>query len=164
MDRQKRIEVINSHMLEDHGHAIVEANESSGLHNLPLACALVEQESNGRNVFGCDWGPQGGKPPFCGDRVTKERVHQLLAQSKNNGVGLTQLTAREYVERANHRQGGAAEPRNQCHVGFKLLHGLLAQLGHHKGIGAYNGGPGNPIDSYADEVEAKERAWQRRLS
>src|SRR4051812_18737490 len=88
---QERVEIINHHLLEPHGHAIVIANQRSGLHDLAWGCALVDQESEGRNIFGCDWGPQRGNPPFCEDKVTHDRVVALLHQSKNNGVGLTQL-------------------------------------------------------------------------
>lgn len=161
MSKEKRIKVIDEHGA--HGWAIREANERSGLKDLPLACALVEQESGFRNIFGCDYGPQSGHPPFCEDKVTKARVQALLKQSKNNGVGLTQLTSRDLVLKAE-QKGGAHLPLNQCLVGFAYLHSLIQQLGKHRGIGAYNGGPGNPIDSYADSVEAKEKVWRRRLN
>lgn len=162
MTKRHKINVIDEHLREAHGTAIYEANHRSGLHDLPLACALVEQESGGANIFGCDYGPQGGRPPYCEDKVTKARVAALLHQSKNNGVGLTQLTSRDLVDAAQ-RKGGAHIPLNQCLVGFGYLRSLIRQLGRHKGIGAYNGGPGNPVDSYANAVEAKAKTWKARL-
>lgn len=125
----------------------------------PLAYALCEQESAFHNIFGCDW---GSGVAFCHEGVTKDKVQRLLAGGKPNGVGLTQLTSFGFVVAAND-MGGAWKQKWQCREGFRVLHGLIQQLGKFKGIGAYNGGPGNPIDSYAREVEAKERVWKDRL-
>lgn len=154
---RKRIHIINasSVMREDHGLAILTANQRT-LHDLALGCALVEQESSGANIFGCDNGPQGGKPPFCEDKVTRERVEALLKQGLNNGVGLTQLTDRSLIHQAEMR-GGAHLPLNQCIVGFDYLKQLKAHYGPH-GLWHYNGSP-----SYQDELMEKYRAWQHRL-
>lgn len=100
--------------LNGHGQVIVEEANSEGL-DLALACAMVEQESNGRNIFGCDLGPIDDRPPYCHQEVTEDRVQKLIESPFMNGVGLTQLTWFTFVEDAE-REGGAHEPRFQCRV------------------------------------------------
>lgn len=149
--------------LGQHAEVIVSEAHAAGL-ELALACALVEQESLGRNIFGCDLGSRSSVP-FCHQPVTRERVVELLAHLRRggtgNGVGLTQLTSSGFVFDAE-ESGGAHKPSAQCEVGFDLLKSLIAQVGEFKGIGAYNGGLGNPIASYADEV-LERRARYRKL-
>ena len=41
--------------LNGYGEVIFREAQRAGL-DLDLACALVEQESGGRNIFGCDFG------------------------------------------------------------------------------------------------------------
>jgi hypothetical protein len=82
-----------------------------------------------------------------------------------NGVGLTQLTSREFVYEAE-RLGGAHMPRNQCRVGFSLLQSLIDDYGYEGGIGAYNAGPGNRWSvrwTYTQSVINKDNAWKKRL-
>src|SRR5215207_5849204 len=95
--------------LNGHGKEIYEEAKSEGV-ELSLACAIVEQESRGQNIFGCDGGDFGDWPPYCGHEVTKERVQALMASAWMNGVGLTQITWWEYVEQAE-EEGGAHLPR-----------------------------------------------------
>jgi hypothetical protein len=151
-----RIKIINEHMEESHGEAILIANQRAKLKDLGWACALVDQESGGANIFGCDEGPQGGKPPFCEDKVTKERVQALLHQPLNNGVGLPQLTDRSLVHKAE-VLGGAEIPLHQCVVGFEYLKMLIDHYGH-EGIWHYNGSP-----TYQAEIDKKHGLWVARL-
>jgi hypothetical protein len=160
------VEIIDLH-LHGRGEVIIREAERAGL-KLPLACALVEQESNGRNIFGGDHGPENTwTPPFYRIPVTWERVQMLLQHidegGESNGVGLSQLTAPELIRSAE-ALGGAHLPRYQLRVGFKLLRSHIDALGLRHGIGAYNGGRGNPILSYADEVLAKRDEWRKRLA
>lgn len=160
IQRQRRIYRI----LGDHGKVIFEEAKRAGL-ELALARALVEQESGNKNIFGCDLGPRTG-PPWCRQTVTRERVQALIrhvrSDGTSNGVGLTQLTSIGFIEQAE-RAGGAHVPRYQCRVGFQLLAGLIRQFGLFDGLGAYNGGPANPIASYAEEVLDKRAEWRNRL-
>lgn len=60
--------------LNGHGHAVYEAAKGAGFEialneegrlDLANACALVDHESGGQNIFGCDWGVQRTwEPPF----------------------------------------------------------------------------------------------------
>lgn len=134
------------------------------------AAALVEKESGGKNLFGCDWGGTWiTVPPYCQVAVTRRRVQALLANIEDgggqNGVGLTQLTALEYVLAAE-REGGAHLPRYQMRVGFRLLNELIGELGFQAGAAAYNAGRGNwqsVYHTYGADVVRLQQEWQRRL-
>lgn len=139
-----------------HADAILYGHRQTGL-ELAICCAVVEQESGFRNIFGCDYGPQGGKPPWCHEEVTKARVAALLAQSRNNGVGLTQLTYRPFVLEAEHL-GGAHIAKYQCVVGFWVMKSLIDQYGE-GGMWHYNGST-----AYQAQIAAKVRTWRGRLS
>jgi hypothetical protein len=136
---------------------------------LGLALALVEQESAFRNIFGADHGPQNAVP-WCHQPVTQQRVQELIRYVENggisNGVGLTQLTSIDLIKQAE-AEGGAHTPEAQCRVGFRLLHGLIERHGEHTGIGAYDGGEGNPptkqTEQYADDVIALRAKWHGRI-
>ena len=143
---------------------IVAEAKREGL-RLALALALVEQESGFKNIFGCDLGPRE-TAPWCHQDVTKERVKELIQHVKaggvSNGVGLTQLTSIDFIRQAQ-AEGGADTAKAQCRVGFRLLHGLIERHGERVGIGAYNGGEGNPNLDYADSVLALKAKWQTRI-
>lgn len=135
------------------------------------AAALVEQESFGKNIFGCDWGSRWTKvPPYCQVAVTKEKVKDLIANVRDgggqNGVGLTQLTTLQYVLDAE-RMGGAHLPRYQMRRGFELLNDLLASYDYLNALEAYNDGNGrtnDPNNPYDLQFAAKHRAWKNRLN
>src|SRR5215210_2075613 len=160
MDHEQIIATINDR-LNGHGQVIVEEAESAGL-DLSLACALVDQESDGRNIFGCDHGEVGDRPPYCHQVVTEERVKKLIASPFMNGVGLTQLTWFTLVEDAEDL-GGAHEPRNQCRVGFRLLKGYLEKYPYREALGAYNVGEANRrsvLDTYAAQLAEVHNKWK----
>jgi hypothetical protein len=154
--------------LNGHGQVIVEEAEGVGL-DLALACALTEQESGGRNIFGADHGCESPEtPPFCHVRVTAERVGQLLLHIEehgfgaSNGIGLTQLTYPPLIRMAE-EMGGAHRPRFQCRVGFTELRNLIERYGTRTGLGIYNGGLAHPNFAYAWDVLEKRNEWRRRL-
>lgn len=148
------------------GPVILAESKRQGV-QLALALALVEQESTFRNIFGCDGGRKINKAPWCHQQVTRERVQELIAHVEaggiSNGVGLTQLTSIGFIRQAE-TLGGAHTAAAQCRVGFGLLHDLIARHGERTGIGAYNGGEGNPNLAYADSVLARRARWQARIN
>jgi hypothetical protein len=133
---------------------------------LALALALVEQESDFINQFGCDLGPRS-TAPWCHQLVTRDRVQALIRHVEgggiSNGVGLTQLTTIGLIQQAE-AEGGAHRVRPQCRVGFRLLHGLIERHGEVDGIGCYNGGEGNPVLSYSKSVRALRDKWQASIN
>ncbi len=155
------------------GSTIVSECRSMGAGGLwvSTAAALVEQESGGKNVFGCDWGSRWtDQPPFCNAKVTEARVKALLKNIESgggaNGVGYTQLTYPPFVRQAE-AMGGAHIGRYQMRVGFKLLNDLLAQYDYLNALEAYNDGNGrynNPDNPYDIQFASKHRAWKDRLN
>lgn len=135
------------------------------------AAALVEQESGGRNIFGCDWGDKWiWVPPYCQVPVTADRVRDLIANVEagggQNGVGLTQLTTIQFVYDAED-MGGAHLPRFQMRRGFQLLNELLANYDYLNAVEAYNDGNGrwnDPDNPYDIQFATKHRAWKNRLN
>lgn len=71
----------------------------TGINPAHAAVLLRKETGGGRNVFGCDFGPTGGKAPFCGQAVTFDRVQALRRSGKRNGIGPCQLTADVWVTR-----------------------------------------------------------------
>jgi hypothetical protein len=159
-----RVEIIGKY-LNGQGRVIIDAAKEARL-ALSDACALVEQESGGKNIFGCD---AGG--PFCHEPVTRELVQRLINQrgyrsgnAPMQGVGLTQLTWYVFVLQAEER-GGAHLPFNQCVVGFNLLRSYLQRYPRERAIASYNAGEGNWMAgrAYAQQVMAKAKVWEGRL-
>jgi hypothetical protein len=160
-------EKINARLPGERGHMILAEAEAAAL-PVPLACALVEKESGGRNIFGFDWGVQfADEVPFAHLPVTKERVAALLAAvaehgySWSNGVGLTQLTWPPTI-RAAELAGGAHKPRIQCRIGFLVLSDSVARLGYLKGLSAYNSGVGK-VNDYGRDLAKRHAAWHEYL-
>lgn len=138
--------------------ALIEEAKAENV-EISLAAALCQQESGFKNVFGCDWGPGVA---FCHVDVNEERARELRAGGRANGIGWTQLTSFEYVDAAN-EAGGSWIVRNQCRIGFRVLRGHIENMGERTGIGAYNGGAGNPQYDYADSVLALKSTWEQRV-
>src|SRR4051812_28039462 len=115
--------------------------------------AMIEQESEWENIFGCD---HGKGVAYCHQPVTNAKVRDLMRWKLYNGVGYTQLTSREYVERAMRRRGGAASVRNQIIVGAEVFKEKTG--GDMKQAWRYNRNR-----SYQDEIEPKADRWHRRF-
>ena len=133
---------------------------------MPLACALVEQESSFRNVFGHD--PVHNPIPK-GSRVTRESYERYRALRDAGlgaqGVGVTQLTFPPFQDRAD-ELGGCWEVRNQLRVGYEVLAEAVARHGVRGGLAAYNAG--SPTSAagldYARRVLERRRRWKLVLA
>lgn len=153
-----------------HVHAIAWASREAGV-PFWAACALMEKESHGRNVFGHD---QGGAGPH-GQRVTKARyqafIREVLNGATSNGVGPAQITYAGPL-RGGKRDGGyftemhalGLEPwkvRDNMKYGFAILRD------HYNGNGdswekagtRYNG-----RESYGADFLARCKVWKARIS
>lgn len=130
---------------------------------LPLACALLEQESSGgHNEFGHD------PTIFAGaGKVTREKYHAYLAlrgpdgKGGMQGIGPCQLTWYAFQDAAD-KLGGCWKPYCNMLIGFGLLAALVRKDGAFAGIARYNG-TGEAASNYAHSVLAKEAAWAERL-
>ena len=145
---------------------------------LSTACALVEQESGGKNIFGCDHGAGPDRswvedPPYCQVEVTAERVEKLIWNYNQppkgvgaNGIGYCQLTFMPFVLEAQ-KLGGAHIARNNMIVGFNHLNDLLAKHDYLNAVEAYNDGNGHtndPENPYDVQFAEKHRGWKLRLA
>lgn len=152
--------------------AEVERQGANGLY-LSTACALIEKESGGKAILGCDWGSKyTDVPPYCNVEATAARVKALIKNYYTppiggaNGVSYTQLTSIGYVEEAE-RLGGAHLPSPNMRVGFAVLLDHILNLGWPAGAAAYNAGAGNwraVINTYGADMALKERQWAARLA
>jgi hypothetical protein len=147
-----------------YGRLIVAAAKRAGL-PLPLAVALVEQESTFRNVFGND----GVANPIRKVRVTRERFLRYRAFREQGlgaqGVGVTQLTFPPFQDRAD-ALGGCWKVRNQLRVGFEVLAEHIDRHGVRGGLAAYNAGSSTSRQGleYARQVLAREAKWKAKLA
>jgi hypothetical protein len=155
---------------ENVGQIILDEAKRAGLAP-EAACALIEQESAGRPVMGCDHGRVGDRPPYCHQQATRERVQALIrhirAGGGSNGVSWCQLTYPPFIYEAE-GLGGAHLPAPNMRVGFKLLADYFGKYGTVGGAGAYNRGERARNDAtgqrYARALLAKRDAWYRRLA
>lgn len=161
--------IAKRHGMKNSLRTIIEARRA-GL-PISLGFAVIEQESgDGSNCFGHDdvrnsvKSPQGGKL-----MVTKARYDRYLVERRaghgDQGVGPAQLTYHTVQDRADAR-GGCWVPKHNMAEAFGMLAALIARHGADMGIAAYNAGESGWRNGkgYADEVQAKERAWHRRLT
>jgi soluble lytic murein transglycosylase-like protein len=126
-----------------------------------VAFAIFEQESNFEVVYGHD---AGGL--FAGRRVTKanyKRFREYVVSHMGvgaNGVGLGQITYWTWIK----LYVGLWKPRVQVYRSVEILAGLLARHSTFTALGAYNGGEGNPNETYAAEVSARADKWRPILA
>ena len=159
---QHLAEIIDRNGGNGYGRLIVAEARRAGI-PISLGCALVEQESGFRNVFGHDPVKTG---QIRGGKVTRlqyTRYKALRALGRGmQGVGLTQLTWFGFQDEAD-RLGGCWKPTYQLRVGFRLLHDLIDKHGQADGIARYNGS-GEAAERYSREVRAKQSRWHDRLT
>lgn len=126
-----------------------------------LGFAMFEQESNFEPIYGHD---AGGLHP--GEPVTQENYRDFRAEVVRrkgggaNGVGLGQVTFWTYIR----DHPGLWKPRVQIYLATSILADLVHRLGDSKGVGAYNGGEGNPSQAYASEVLSRAEKWRPMLA
>lgn len=129
---------------------------------LSLALALVEQESEFRNVFGHDdsiYKGAGRVTPLKYRRYKQRRGAH--GEGGMQGVGPCQLTFWTFQDDAD-KAGGCWRPSRNMRVAFSHLRTLTHEMGEHAGIAAYNGS-GTFAERYAREVLAKEKRWKGLL-
>ena len=126
--------------------AILAARTAAKL-GLPLACAMLSQESGGgRNEWGHD--PTnfiGGFDAVTGKHwgaTVTEQAYKAYKEQRglhgNQGVGPCQLTSASLQNEAD-AAGGCWIPQHNMAVGFHYLHDLIQEHGLLAGCVAYNG-------------------------
>lgn len=128
-----------------------------------LGFALIEQESNFRNVFGHD------PTIFAGAGTVTAAKYRAYKQRRGptgrggmQGVGPAQLTWWEFQDAAD-RLGGCHIARFNIQCAFAHLAALIKQHGRTEGIRRYNGS-GPAAVAYEESVSRKAKAWHERLS
>jgi hypothetical protein len=128
-----------------------------------LAFALVQRESDFRNVFGND---PAGPPQVRGQPVTRGhylRYRELRDRGHGaQGVGLTQLTWPSFQDAAD-GLGGCWKVKAQLRVGLEVLAGHVRKRGERAGVAAYNG-LGPRAERYAEDVIGLTARWERILA
>jgi hypothetical protein len=164
--RRKLVQVIDHHLREPLGADLLREALAAGVH-LSLACALVEQESGGRNIFGHD-PVRFGQYGYRKDRtvkVTRRRYRRYLRLRKlgfgMQGVGPCQLTWWELQDEAD-RLGGCWRPEINMRVAFRRLKQLTDAHGEREGVAAYNGS-GTAAVAYSSQVRARASNWHLTL-
>ena len=150
---------------------------------ISLGFALIEQESDFRNVYGHDDTlsvpkslPRGQSPrhyPVQGGIVTARNWKVYLSRRGSTGrggmqgAGPGQLTYYTFQDRAD-ALGGCWIAANNIRVAFTDLAAMIDRHGKRKGLGVYNAGERGWVKGlghkYADQVLAKERRWHDRLT
>lgn len=135
------------------------------------ACALLQKESSGRNVYGHDDGGALSGYPFPVDESNYKVFLWLVTQhgQTSNGVGPCQITYAGPL-RDGKRDGGYFSqmekahlrpwhPRDNMFFGFTLL------KNHHKAEGTWKGAGTryNGDDEYGVDLVAKCNEWRKRL-
>jgi hypothetical protein len=145
-----------------YGRKIIREARRAGV-QLPLALALIEQESGFRNVYGHD--PVKNRAPK-GGRVTKVNYRGVYLPDRKagrgmQGVGPAQLTWFALQDEAD-RRGGCWKPGPNMGVAFDHLQKLVHAHGERDGLRRYNGS-GNKADTYASQVLDRRARWAKRL-
>lgn len=153
---------------------VVELATAAGLELAAAAALLVKESGGGRNVWGGDAVAGRGTLYRPGEVVTRAayeryRAELLAGRAGQQGVGPTQLTAREFQAAAD-RIGGCWDWRANVLTGFRILAGHIGRYGLRGGFVAYNGGPGalsrsvtHPAQIYGDASMALLQRWRDRL-
>lgn len=133
-----------------------------------VACALLEKESGGRNVYGHDAG--GALSGFPG-RVTRGNfeVFEWLVFDQgqtSNGVGPAQITYKGYFSDMEEQGLRPWIPHDNMLFGFRLVKGNFDRHSSWATAGAiYNGGPrpNSTALAYGRDFAAKVEQWKTRL-
>lgn len=164
-EQERRVDIIAKHGVS-RGLARIIVKQAARFDELPLSVLLgvCQQESGFENVFGHDPTIYSGA-----GKVTKAKYLAYRREShrvdKQQGIGVTQPTARTFQDRAD-ELGGCWTMTAQVQVAAELLARLIAKHGRRRGLASYNGGETgwrNGLD-YADKVLAHAAVWHKRLT
>lgn len=128
---------------------------------ISLGFALIQQESDFRNIFGSDPTIYIGA-----GEVTKKKYlgyKGARGHTRMQGVGPAQLTWWEFQDRAD-AYGGCWIPKYNIRVGFEVVSANIKRHGSTLvGLRAYNGS-GSAAERYALQVQWRAKQWHKRLT
>lgn len=164
-DRTQAIRIIRGTLTN--APALYDAATSAGL-TLPAACALVQKETGGRNVYGHDVGGTfAGYPGTVNaDNFDVFWWYVNTQGHQSNGVGPVQLTARGLLSDMLAKGLKPWDPMDNMAYGFALIlgyHDAAVKAGDaHPWVTAgtrYNG-----AQAYGLDLAAKVAAWRTLLA
>jgi hypothetical protein len=127
-----------------------------------VACALMQKESGGKNVYGHD---KGGVLSGYPDEVSEEnfKVFRYLVLEQgfpSNGVGPAQLTYKGFFEHMEELDLKAWDPYDNMLYGLRLIMQYYDDFSNWANVGSmYNGSP-----EYGLDFARKVAEWKRRLA
>lgn len=138
--------------------------------NLPYfaACALLEKESGGHNVYGNDKGGALAGFKFDVDE-SNYLVFEWLVFVKgqlSNGVGPCQITFKPYFREMEQQGLDPWNPHDNCLFGFRILAANYRATGDwEQAFARYNGGPhpNAAAQAYGKDGAKKLTEWKQRL-
>jgi hypothetical protein len=132
-----------------------------------IACALIEQESGGRNVWGNDAGGTFSGYPGPVTRDGYAIFYWLVVEqgALSNGVGPAQITWRGYLADARERGYRLWVPSENLAYAFEHILGPFAdQRGTwHRAVAAYHDPDEGQAEDYAEQVMARAEVWAERF-
>lgn len=157
-DKQK-LELAQRHGLSNTGTILEACREA----RIPfyVACALMEKESHGRNVFGNDVGGTFAGAPFGVNKYTWTVFRWLVIDrgGKSNGVGPCQLTYKGFFTDMESEGLKPYDVHDNMLYGFRLLKSYKDSKGTWERAGtAYNGSP-----EYGQAFGALVEKWKSRI-
>lgn len=167
---QRRIEIAKQFGLQN-VESLALASRAAGV-PFAVACALIEKESKGRNVYGHDVG--GALSGFPGE-VNRDNfaVFRWLVIDQgytSNGVGPCQITYAGSLK-GGKRDGGffremEAQRLKPYDVFDNMFFGLSKLKGYHVGSGSWEtaGTRYNGASSYGKDLVVKIGQWRQRLA
>jgi hypothetical protein len=128
-----------------------------------VACALMEKESGGRNVYGND---EGGMLAGYRETVTQENFKPFwyMVEDKghqSNGVGPAQITSRSLLRLMLDQGLAPWKPYDNMLFGLSLLRKYHREA---DGSWADAGTRYNGSQAYGEDLAAKIKVWKERLN
>lgn len=124
------------------------------------ACALMEKESMGKNVYGHDaGGALSGYPHDVDESNFKVFMHLINTGHKSNGVGPAQITWKGFFPDMVRKGLKAWVPVDNMYYGFTLLMGYYNTSKSWSAAGTKYNGSGQ----YGADFNKKVVAWKKRV-
>lgn len=147
---------------------IVTAAEKTGV-ELAVLAAMIQKESNGRNVYGHDSGgifsTTDGSLVYVTEANFSEFTRRLAAGEKSNGVGPAQITWPGYFPDARAKGYVLWQPLDNITYGATILKGHLAGHTLAEAGTLYNSGNlKSGVTAYGRDFAQKVSAWRTRLT